>query len=123
MARPQRTVRETGEVQGIGLHTGAEVTLRVRPAPPEAGVVFVRTDQPGAPRIPANADHLGTRQRRTALVVIFCLAVLSTGLLVDLRVRKNRETEAWVVLLPTIQVAAATAAWFLWRLARRWGAR
>ena len=42
--------------------------MRVRPAPPGAGVVFVRTDLPGAPRVPANADHLGVRQRRTALV-------------------------------------------------------
>jgi UDP-3-O-[3-hydroxymyristoyl] N-acetylglucosamine deacetylase/3-hydroxyacyl-[acyl-carrier-protein] dehydratase len=42
--------------------------MRVRPAPPDAGVVFVRSDLPGAPRIPADAAHLSTRSRRTALV-------------------------------------------------------
>ncbi len=52
----------------MGLHSGAETTLRVRPAPAGAGVAFVRTDLPGAPRIRADADHLGVRQRRTALV-------------------------------------------------------
>lgn len=31
-------------------------------------MVFTRTDLPGAPRIRADADHLGIRQRRTALV-------------------------------------------------------
>jgi UDP-3-O-[3-hydroxymyristoyl] N-acetylglucosamine deacetylase/3-hydroxyacyl-[acyl-carrier-protein] dehydratase len=44
------------------------VDLRVRPAPPDTGVVFVRTDLPGSPRVPADAAHLSTRRRRTALV-------------------------------------------------------
>lgn len=68
MPRPQRTVRGVGEVAGTGLHSGAETTLRVKPAPAGSGVVFVRTDLPGAPRLRADADHLGVRQRRTALV-------------------------------------------------------
>lgn len=68
MTRPQRTVRGEGEITGGGLHSGVETTLRVKSAPPETGVVFVRTDLPGAPRIRADADHLGVRKRRTTLV-------------------------------------------------------
>jgi len=68
MPRPQRTVRGAGEVRGVGLHSGEETTLRVKPATAGTGVVFVRTDLPGAPRLRADADHLGVRQRRTALV-------------------------------------------------------
>lgn len=65
--RPQRTVQTTAEVRGVGLHTGAPTTLRVGPAPADAGVVFVRTDLPGRPAIPADPLHLVDRGRRTAL--------------------------------------------------------
>jgi UDP-3-O-[3-hydroxymyristoyl] N-acetylglucosamine deacetylase/3-hydroxyacyl-[acyl-carrier-protein] dehydratase len=68
MPRKQRSVLKEGELSGIGLHSGAKVRMRVKPAPPDAGVVFVRTDLPSAPRIPADAHHLTHRQRRTALV-------------------------------------------------------
>jgi UDP-3-O-[3-hydroxymyristoyl] N-acetylglucosamine deacetylase/3-hydroxyacyl-[acyl-carrier-protein] dehydratase len=66
--RNQRSVQREGTLSGVALHSGARVDLRVRPAPPDTGVVFVRTDLPGSPRIPADAAHLSTRQRRTALV-------------------------------------------------------
>jgi UDP-3-O-[3-hydroxymyristoyl] N-acetylglucosamine deacetylase/3-hydroxyacyl-[acyl-carrier-protein] dehydratase len=65
--RNQRTVQGTAEVRGIGLHTGAGTTLRVGPAPADSGVVFVRTDLPGRPRIPVSVDHVVDRGRRTAL--------------------------------------------------------
>ena len=65
--RAQRTVRAPAEVRGVGLHTGAETTVRVAPAPADAGVVFVRTDLPERPGIPADPLHLVDRGRRTAL--------------------------------------------------------
>jgi UDP-3-O-[3-hydroxymyristoyl] N-acetylglucosamine deacetylase/3-hydroxyacyl-[acyl-carrier-protein] dehydratase len=65
--RAQRTVRSQAEVRGVGLHTGAETTVRVGPGPADSGVVFVRTDLPGRPRIPADPLHLVDRGRRTAL--------------------------------------------------------
>ncbi len=40
----QTTVRRPVEAQGIGLHHGAPVTLRILPAPPNTGIVFIRTD-------------------------------------------------------------------------------
>lgn len=40
----QTTTRRPVEVEGIGLHHGAPVRLRIVPAPPDTGIVFVRTD-------------------------------------------------------------------------------
>jgi UDP-3-O-[3-hydroxymyristoyl] N-acetylglucosamine deacetylase/3-hydroxyacyl-[acyl-carrier-protein] dehydratase len=65
--RNQRSVQGTAEVRGTGLHTGASTTVRVGPAPADAGVVFVRTDLPGRPRIPVSVDRVVDRGRRTAL--------------------------------------------------------
>src|SRR6478672_1855666 len=51
--RPQRTLARPAEVRGVGFLTGAAVRIRFVPAPPDTGVVFVRTDlRPAAP-IPA----------------------------------------------------------------------
>lgn len=40
----QTTIREPAAISGIGLHTGCEVSLILRPAPPGTGIVFRRTD-------------------------------------------------------------------------------
>jgi UDP-3-O-[3-hydroxymyristoyl] N-acetylglucosamine deacetylase/3-hydroxyacyl-[acyl-carrier-protein] dehydratase len=67
LARPQRTLATERELSGAGLHEGVPATLRVRPAPPGHGVVFVRADLPGRPRIPARVSQLVEGDRRTAL--------------------------------------------------------
>ena len=53
----QRTLSSSVSCQGIGLHTGAQVTLTLRPAPADHGVVFVRTDLPRPVSIPATAEY------------------------------------------------------------------
>lgn len=64
----QRTLRADAEVAGVGFVTGADVTMRLLPAPADAGIVFVRTDLPNRPTIPATIDHVvPERRRRTAL--------------------------------------------------------
>jgi UDP-3-O-[3-hydroxymyristoyl] N-acetylglucosamine deacetylase len=40
----QRTLQRTVETQGVGLHSGRLVSLRLLPAPANTGIVFVRTD-------------------------------------------------------------------------------
>lgn len=40
----QHTINTDVELTGIGLHSGAEVLLRMRPAAADHGIVFVRTD-------------------------------------------------------------------------------
>ena len=43
----EQTIRTTAECSGIGLHSGAPVSLRILPAPPGTGIVFRRTDLEG----------------------------------------------------------------------------
>jgi UDP-3-O-[3-hydroxymyristoyl] N-acetylglucosamine deacetylase len=40
----QTTVGRTVETSGVGLHHGAPVKLKILPAPPNTGIVFIRTD-------------------------------------------------------------------------------
>jgi UDP-3-O-[3-hydroxymyristoyl] N-acetylglucosamine deacetylase len=43
------------------------VRIDFRPAPPDSGIVFVRADLKGSPRIPATIDHRFETPRRTTL--------------------------------------------------------
>ncbi len=65
--RSQRTLRTPIDLHGIGLHTGREARLRINPAGINQGVIFVRTDLPDAPHIPATLDFMGLGARRTTL--------------------------------------------------------
>lgn len=49
----ETTIRQAVEVQGIGLHHGSPVHLRITPAPPATGIVFIRTDLDNTP-VPAS---------------------------------------------------------------------
>jgi UDP-3-O-[3-hydroxymyristoyl] N-acetylglucosamine deacetylase/3-hydroxyacyl-[acyl-carrier-protein] dehydratase len=63
----QQTISKTVELSGRGLFTGQEVMVRLRPSPPDSGVVFIRPDQPVPVRIPAIIDNVSKRARRTSL--------------------------------------------------------
>ena len=43
----EQTIRSTADCSGIGLHSGAPVSVRIVPAPPGTGIVFRRTDLDG----------------------------------------------------------------------------
>jgi UDP-3-O-[3-hydroxymyristoyl] N-acetylglucosamine deacetylase len=43
----EQTIRAPGTCTGVGLHSGAPVTLRILPAPAGTGIVFRRTDLDG----------------------------------------------------------------------------
>lgn len=51
----QRTLKSRVRATGVGLHTGQKVTMALRPAPVDTGIVFCRSDLPGNPAIPAHA--------------------------------------------------------------------
>ncbi|MFZ0060644.1 MAG: UDP-3-O-acyl-N-acetylglucosamine deacetylase, partial [Pyrinomonadaceae bacterium] len=53
----QTTLASTAETEGVGLHTGVEVKLRLLPAPPDTGYVFRRTDLGGF-EIPATVESV-----------------------------------------------------------------
>src|SRR5574337_927499 len=54
----QRTLQKIVTCEGIGLHTGRPVTMALRPAPSNSGVVFKRIDLPLAPTIEATPAHI-----------------------------------------------------------------
>jgi UDP-3-O-[3-hydroxymyristoyl] N-acetylglucosamine deacetylase len=64
----QTTLGSPTSCTGVGLHTGARVTLGLRPAPENAGVVFVRRDVTDKDnRIAAQALNVSTTQLGTNL--------------------------------------------------------
>lgn len=67
MARKQRTLLSEVVLAGTGLHEGRAVRVRIVPAPAETGVVFARTDLPGAPTVAALSGAVTDGGRRTRL--------------------------------------------------------
>jgi len=67
VSEPRRTVSRPATLDGVGLHLGVPCRLTFRPAAPGAGVAFVRTDLPGAPRVRARVEHAVLSERRTQL--------------------------------------------------------
>ncbi len=53
----QTTIGAAAETDGIGLHTGVQVRVRLLPAPPDTGYVFRRTDLGGF-EIPATVESV-----------------------------------------------------------------
>ena len=51
----QRTLKTLTRAVGVGVHSGHKVELTLRPAPPDTGVIFRRTDLPSPVDIPVNA--------------------------------------------------------------------
>ena len=58
MSESQRTIAQAVSMSGVGIHTGASVSLRIVPAPPHTGIVFVRTDLPHRPTIPVTSARV-----------------------------------------------------------------
>lgn len=67
MKEKQKTIARDSSLEGIGLHTGAPVRVVFKCGEEDTGVVFVRADLPGEPRIPASITCLSRQMRRTAL--------------------------------------------------------
>jgi len=63
----QRSVSREITLEGVGLHTGAAATVKIRPAPPGSGRRFRRTDLPGSPEIPARLSHVRGTDLSTTL--------------------------------------------------------
>ena len=65
----QKTLASAVHLEGVGLHTGHKVSLTIKPAGPNEGLSFVRTDLPSSPRIVANIDNVFRTNRGTSLSV------------------------------------------------------
>lgn len=66
--RQQQTIAQPTSVEGVGYWSGNQIRVEFRPAPVHSGIVFVRSDLPGSPRIPATVDYRIEVPRRTNLV-------------------------------------------------------
>jgi UDP-3-O-[3-hydroxymyristoyl] N-acetylglucosamine deacetylase len=64
----QRTLKNIIRASGVGLHTGKRILMAVRPAGPDTGIVFRRTDLPSPVDIPARAENVGETMLGTSLV-------------------------------------------------------
>ena len=70
MSEQQRTVANELSLNGVGIHTGQAVSLRVLPAGPNVGVVFIRSDLPHRPTISVKSGQVVDESqsfRRTTL--------------------------------------------------------
>ncbi|MFQ3197536.1 MAG: UDP-3-O-[3-hydroxymyristoyl] N-acetylglucosamine deacetylase [Paraglaciecola sp.] len=63
----QRTIKQSVQETGIGLHKGDKVTMTLRPAPANTGIVFRRVDLEPYADIPARADAVGDTMLCTCL--------------------------------------------------------
>ena len=63
----QKTLRNVIRAKGVGLHSGEQVSLTLRPAPADTGIVFRRVDLEPVVEIAATLDNVGDTRLSTAL--------------------------------------------------------
>lgn len=63
----QRTIGKEFRLTGMGLHTGRTVTVTVRPAPPDSGIAFRRTDRFNIVTQKALAENVSETKRGTTI--------------------------------------------------------
>ena len=63
----QRTLKNSIRATGVGLHTGKKVLMTLRPAPPDTGIVFRRTDLAQAEDVLARAQNVSDTMLGTTL--------------------------------------------------------
>ena len=67
MLTNQRTIAQSVSLSGVGLHSGANVTLTFQPAPEGHGVKFQRTDLEGQPLLNVDVNRVVSTERSTTL--------------------------------------------------------
>lgn len=85
--RLQRTLKQEAAFSGIGLHTGKQATVKLRPAPRDTGVIFQRLDrvmtlraQIGAVTDTAFATSLGNGNVKIKTVEHILAAIAGVGI-------------------------------------------
>ncbi len=63
----QRTLSKEVSISGKGLHSGVDVTLTLKPAAEDTGIVYRRIDVAGTPELRPVADMLGKSVRNTTI--------------------------------------------------------
>jgi UDP-3-O-[3-hydroxymyristoyl] N-acetylglucosamine deacetylase/3-hydroxyacyl-[acyl-carrier-protein] dehydratase len=63
----QQTLKGSVSLRGVGLHTGADVTMTMKPANPGHGIRFQRIDMPDKPVVKADVDYVVDTSRGTTI--------------------------------------------------------
>ncbi|MEO5783581.1 MAG: bifunctional UDP-3-O-[3-hydroxymyristoyl] N-acetylglucosamine deacetylase/3-hydroxyacyl-ACP dehydratase [Ginsengibacter sp.] len=63
----QHTIKNELAISGAGIHTGQSVTIRLKPAEPNTGIIFQRVDLPGKPTVKADVDNVIETNRSTTI--------------------------------------------------------
>ena len=63
----QRTLKKQISATGVGLHNGEKVTMTLRPAAADTGILFRRVDLPNSPEIKVQADAVRDTRLCSAL--------------------------------------------------------
>lgn len=63
----QHTLAKAASLSGTSLHTGAKVSLKIQPAPPNSGIKFKRKDLQDEPTIDATIANVKTVERATTI--------------------------------------------------------
>ncbi|MEO6639053.1 MAG: bifunctional UDP-3-O-[3-hydroxymyristoyl] N-acetylglucosamine deacetylase/3-hydroxyacyl-ACP dehydratase [Ginsengibacter sp.] len=63
----QHTIKEEIAISGAGIHTGQSVTMLIKPAAPNSGINFQRTDLPEKPVVKADVDNVVETNRSTTI--------------------------------------------------------
>ncbi len=93
----QKTIKTEAALTGKGLFGGKEARVVFRPAPPDTGIVFVRTDLPVPVEINAIATNIDQQSRRTTIkkstvtieTVEHCLAAVNALQIDNLTIEVN----------------------------------
>ncbi len=65
----QRTIKNSISATGLGVHRAEKVSLTIRPALPNTGIIFRRVDLPDPiPEIPARVEYIGRTSLSTGLM-------------------------------------------------------
>jgi UDP-3-O-acyl N-acetylglucosamine deacetylase len=93
--RFQNTIAKRVIVRGFGFWTGKDVCLDIRPAEPGTGIIFVRSDLLGTPRIPALVEYREEKPRQTSLANGKARVDMVEHLLAALKALRIDNCEIW----------------------------
>src|ERR1043165_6619213 len=63
----QHTIAADISICGVGIHTGENVKMVLKPAEPNTGIVFKRVDLPKSPSVKADIDNVVDTTRSTTI--------------------------------------------------------
>ena len=63
----QHTLASSITIKGVGIHSGQDVEMTLKPAEPNTGIVFKRVDLEGSPTVKADVDNVIDTTRSTTI--------------------------------------------------------